>query len=107
MAAAGIPAGPRRTPKSLRHGSGVHAISWGVPLNMLSRWMGHATFETTAIHANALGAEEQASPLGCGPERPESKPLSGHSRPKKRENAQRNGSWNLGSEDDAHQENSA
>jgi integrase/recombinase XerD len=25
---------------------------------MLSKWMGHATFEVTAIYANALGAEE-------------------------------------------------
>ena len=59
MAEAGIPAGPHRTPKGLRHGFGVHAIASGVPLNMLSKWMGHATLETTAIYANALGAEEQ------------------------------------------------
>jgi integrase len=38
---------------------GVHAISSGVPLNMPSKWMGHATLEVTAIYANALGAEEQ------------------------------------------------
>jgi integrase len=59
MDAAGIPAGPHRTPKGLRHGYGVHAISSGVPLNMLSKWMGHATLEVTAIYANALGAEER------------------------------------------------
>ena len=59
MAAADIPAGPHRSPKGLRHGYGVHAISSGVPLNMLSKWMGHATLEVTAIYANALGAEEQ------------------------------------------------
>jgi integrase/recombinase XerD len=59
MEAAGIPAGPHRSPKGLRHGYGVHAISSGVPLNMLSKWMGHASLEVTAIHANALGAEEQ------------------------------------------------
>jgi hypothetical protein len=40
--------------------AGVHAISSGVPLNMLSKWMGHATLEVTAIYANALGAEEQS-----------------------------------------------
>ena len=44
----------------MRHGFGVHAISSGVPLNMLSKWMGHATLEVTAIYANALGAEEQS-----------------------------------------------
>lgn len=59
MTAAGISDGPHRTPKGLRHGYGVHAISSGVPLNMLSKWMGHATLEVTAIYANALGAEEQ------------------------------------------------
>ena len=59
MAAADIPAGPHRSPKGLRHGFGVNAISSGVPLNMLSKWMGHASLEVTAIYANALGAEEQ------------------------------------------------
>jgi integrase/recombinase XerD len=59
MADAGIPDGPHRSPKGLRHGYGVHAISSGVPLNMLSKWMGHASLEVTAIYANALGAEEQ------------------------------------------------
>lgn len=59
MEAAGIPDGPHRSPKGLRHGYGVHAIGSGVPLNMLSKWMGHATLEVTAIYANALGAEEQ------------------------------------------------
>ena len=32
----------------------------GGPLNMLSKWMDHATIEATAIHANALGAEERS-----------------------------------------------
>ena len=43
----------------LRHGFGVHAISSGEPLNILSKWMGHATLELTSIYANTLGAEEQ------------------------------------------------
>ena len=59
LIAAGVPAGPHRCPKGLRHGYGVHAIGSGVPLNMLSKWMGHASMEVTAIYANALGAEEQ------------------------------------------------
>jgi integrase/recombinase XerD len=57
--AAGIPEGPHACPKGLRHGFGVHAIASGVPLNMLSKWMGHASLEVTAIYANALGSEEQ------------------------------------------------
>lgn len=56
---AGIADGPHRSPKGLRHGYGVHAIGSNVPLNMLRKWMGHASLEVTAIYANALGAEEQ------------------------------------------------
>lgn len=60
MRDAGIPEGPHATPKGLRHGYGVAAIISGVPLNMLSKWMGHASLEVTAIYANALGAEERS-----------------------------------------------
>ena len=49
MADAGIPDDPHRSPKALRHGYGIHAISSGVPLNMLSKWMGYATLKVTAI----------------------------------------------------------
>lgn len=59
MAQADIADGPHGSPKGLRHGYGVHAIGSGVPLNMLSKWMGHSTLEVTAIYADALGAEEQ------------------------------------------------
>jgi integrase/recombinase XerD len=58
MDAAGIADGPHKCPKGLRHGYGVHAIGSGVPLNMLSKWMGHASLEVTAIYANALGEEQ-------------------------------------------------
>lgn len=58
MKAAGIPEGPHRVPKGLRHGFGVHAVSSGVPLNMLQKWMGHTDMKTTAIYANAVGKEE-------------------------------------------------
>ena len=44
--AAGIVNGPHKCPKGLRHGYGVHAISSGVPLNMLSKWMGHASLDS-------------------------------------------------------------
>lgn len=58
MIAAGIPPGPQRTPKGLRHGFGVHAIASKVPLNILQRWMGHTSMETTAIYATPVGQEE-------------------------------------------------
>ena len=31
----------------------------GVPLNMVSKWMGHSQMETTVIYANAVGEEQQ------------------------------------------------
>ena len=58
MDAAAIADGPHKCPKGLRHGYGVHAIGAGVPLNMLSKWMGHASLEVTTIYANALGEEQ-------------------------------------------------
>jgi integrase len=54
-----IPAGPHKCPKGLRHGFGVAAITRGIPLNMVSKWMGHASLEVTAIYANALGEEQR------------------------------------------------
>ncbi len=59
MEAAGI-SGAHATPKGLRHGFGIHAIQCGVQLNMLQKWMGHASMTTTAIYANAIGHEERA-----------------------------------------------
>lgn len=50
--------GIQASPKGLRHGFGVHAQRCAVPLNMLRKWMGHASIETTAIYANAVGKEE-------------------------------------------------
>ena len=66
MATAGIPAGPHRTPKGLRYGFGVHTISSGVPLNMLSKWMGHATLEITTMSPTRSAPRSKTSQLGCG-----------------------------------------
>jgi len=59
MDAAKIKDEPHKCPKGLRHGYGVHAISKSIPLNMLSKWMGHASLAVTAIYANALGEEQR------------------------------------------------
>jgi Site-specific recombinase XerD len=59
MDEAGIADGAHKCPKGLRHGFGVHALGSGVPLNMLSKWLGHSSLETTAIYANALGEEQR------------------------------------------------
>jgi integrase len=51
--------GPHKMPKGLRHAYGIHALNSSVPLNLLSKWMGHASMEVTAIYANAVGEEQQ------------------------------------------------
>ena len=58
MQAAGLD-GPQASPKGLRHGFGVAAVSAGIPLNLVQKWLGHAQLTTTAIYADAVGAEEQ------------------------------------------------
>jgi integrase/recombinase XerD len=58
--AADIPDGPHACPKGLRHGFGVQAVSRGIALNMVQKWLGHAQLTTTAIYANAVGEEEQS-----------------------------------------------
>ncbi len=50
--------GPQACPKGLRHSYAIHAIRCGIQLNMIQKWMGHADIKTTAIYANAVGAEE-------------------------------------------------
>jgi site-specific recombinase XerD len=59
MHEAAIPAGPHATPKGLRHSFGLHAIRSGVPLNLVQRWLGHASMNTTAIYLQAIGDEER------------------------------------------------
>jgi integrase len=56
---AGIVDGPHASPKGLRHGFGIEAVSKGVALNMLQKWLGHSQMTTTAIYANASGVEER------------------------------------------------
>jgi site-specific recombinase XerD len=60
MKQADISEGPHRVPKVLRHGYAIHALHKGVPLTMLSKWMGHSILEITAIYTNAVGEEQQA-----------------------------------------------
>lgn len=59
MRVADIPPGPHATPKGLRHSFGIHAIRSGVPLNLVQRWLGHASMTTTAIYLEAMGEEER------------------------------------------------
>jgi site-specific recombinase XerD len=57
---AGIQEGLHACPKGLRHGFGVAAVSKGIALNMVQKWLGHSQLTTTAIYANAVGEEEQS-----------------------------------------------
>src|SRR3954453_11766341 len=68
IAVAGIPDGPHACPKGLRHGFGVQAVSRGIALNMVQKWLGHAQL-TTAHHDRDLrerrrqgGGAEHRSP---------------------------------------------
>ncbi len=58
MQAAGLEGVPA-SPKGLRHGFGVAAVTAGIPLNLVQKWLGHAQLSTTAVYANAAGAEEK------------------------------------------------
>ncbi len=52
--------GAMASPKGLRHGFGVYAISeCRISLNLVQKWLGHADMKTTAIYANAVGDEER------------------------------------------------
>jgi integrase/recombinase XerD len=46
------------SPKGVRHGFGIKAVTSEVPLNMTQKWLGHARLATTAIYTNAIGPEE-------------------------------------------------
>lgn len=37
----------------------TRAIPIGVPLNLMQRWLGHASMTTTAVYLDTLGEEER------------------------------------------------
>lgn len=51
--------GPHATPKGLRHGFGIKAVTSGVPLNTPQQLLGHAQLATTSIYADAMGPEKR------------------------------------------------
>jgi integrase len=59
MDQAGI-SGRAGTPRGLRHAFGIAAVQADVPLDLVSRWMGHSRLATTAIYTAASGPEERA-----------------------------------------------
>lgn len=51
---------PHANPKGLRHSFGIAAIQANVPLNLVQKWLGHASLTTTALYADAVGPEGQS-----------------------------------------------
>lgn len=51
--------GPHASAKGLRHGFAIAALEKNVPLNIVSRWLGHSNLQTTTIYANFTGSEER------------------------------------------------
>lgn len=47
--------GPEASPR----GCATAAVSAGIPLNLVQKWLGHAQLTTTAVYADAVGAEEK------------------------------------------------
>jgi integrase/recombinase XerD len=47
------------TPKGVRHGFGIKAVTSAVPLNMTQKWLGHSRLATTSIYTDAIGPEEK------------------------------------------------
>jgi integrase/recombinase XerD len=52
-------AGPMACPKGLRHGFGMRAAARNIPVNLIQRWLGHASPLTTAIYLDAVDDEER------------------------------------------------
>ena len=52
--------GPQACPRGVRHGFGVAAVSAGVPITLVQRWLGHSRLETTSIYLAITGPEERA-----------------------------------------------
>jgi integrase len=59
MRNAAIPPGAHATAKGLRHGFAIQALRSGVPINLVRRWLGHASLATTEIYLEAIGNEER------------------------------------------------
>lgn len=57
MHEAGI-SGVRSCARGLRHGFAVHAVNIA-PINLVKKWLGHASLETTSIYLNVIGTEER------------------------------------------------
>jgi integrase len=51
--------GVHGTAKGLRHGFGIAHAAQNTPLNLIQKWLGHASSETTKVYLDAVGEEER------------------------------------------------
>ena len=49
-----IPAGRNVGTHTLRHSAARHWLSSGVPINVVSRWLGHSRLQTTLVYLEIL-----------------------------------------------------
>ena len=54
VAAGVLPPGRHVTSHTLRHSYARHLLAHGIPLNVLSRWLGHRSIDTTLIYLELL-----------------------------------------------------
>lgn len=52
--------GTKASPKGLRHAFAIDNLSNEVPLTTISKWLGHASIDTTKIYLDFIGSEERA-----------------------------------------------
>jgi integrase len=49
-----IPPGRKVATHTMRHSAARHWLASGVPINVVSRWLGHASIQTTLVYLNIL-----------------------------------------------------
>jgi integrase/recombinase XerD len=51
--------GRHACPKGLRHGYGTRNVLAGTPVNLIQKWMGHASVKSTTVYLDVVGAQER------------------------------------------------
>ena len=51
--------GTKATPKGIRHGFAIYCLEEQIPINLISKWMGHSSLEVTETYKKALRKEER------------------------------------------------
>ena len=54
QASGSVPQGEKVGTHTLRHSGARHWLASGIPINVVSRWLGHASLQTTLIYLEIL-----------------------------------------------------